>query len=260
MFRHILVPLDGSLQAERALPLAARLVRASDGMLILVRAIAALPKTGTCSSLFQTAVQEEREEAQRYLTRLASSRQVAGLPVIVSVHHGPVVDAIQAAIDTYQTDLIVSCNLVSSPGLPSFFSSLAGRISQRVSLPLLLLPSREVAHRSLAENRQPLTAQVAFAGSQPAPFLIAPAAALLAALTTRMPGHLHFIPGQVVQARLARTSAEKCAGNGEYETADVFVLETPLFREDESFSHLARTYPCLLVPPQARKSEERFSV
>ena len=57
MFRHILVPLDGSLQAERALPLAARLARASDGMLILVRAIAAFPETGTGAHLFRAAVQ-----------------------------------------------------------------------------------------------------------------------------------------------------------------------------------------------------------
>lgn len=176
MFRHILVPLDGSLQAERALPLAARLARASDGMLILVRATATLPERGTESHLFQTIVQEEREEAQRYLTHIASSPQVAGLPVVVSVHQRPVMAAIQAAIATYQTDLIVSCDLMSSPGSASFGATLTGQISQRFAVPLLLLPAREQqAHRFLAENRQPLTALVAFAGPQPEPFLIASA-------------------------------------------------------------------------------------
>lgn len=289
MFRHILIPLDGSLQAERALPLAARLARASDGMLILVRAIAALPETGTESHLFQTAVQEEREEAQRYLTHIASSHQVAGLPVVVSVHQRPVVAAIQAAIDTYRTDLIVSCGLMNSLGPSSFFATLAGQISQRFSVPLLLLPAQEQqAHRFLAENRQPLTALVAFAGSQPEPFLIAPAAALLAALTTQMPGHLHFTPICLVQARLARTSvqqppvglqrghhdvpscnavrvkeaplAEKHANDEGYETTDVLVLETPLLREDEPLSRIVHAYPCLLVPSQVRGNAEHAPV
>lgn len=37
MFRHILVPLDGSLRAELALPVAVRLARAAGGSLTLMR-------------------------------------------------------------------------------------------------------------------------------------------------------------------------------------------------------------------------------
>ena len=36
MFRHILVPLDGSLPAEHALPLAARLAKVSGGIITLL--------------------------------------------------------------------------------------------------------------------------------------------------------------------------------------------------------------------------------
>ncbi len=39
MFRRILVPLDGSARAERALPMAARLAQASGGSLFLVRVV-----------------------------------------------------------------------------------------------------------------------------------------------------------------------------------------------------------------------------
>ena len=37
MFERILVPLDGSARAERAIPVAARLTRASGGVVVLLR-------------------------------------------------------------------------------------------------------------------------------------------------------------------------------------------------------------------------------
>lgn len=39
MFQHLLVPLDGSTRAEQVLPVAARLARASQGTITLVRVI-----------------------------------------------------------------------------------------------------------------------------------------------------------------------------------------------------------------------------
>lgn len=39
MFKHVLVPLDGSLRAERALPLAARIVRVTGGSITLLRVV-----------------------------------------------------------------------------------------------------------------------------------------------------------------------------------------------------------------------------
>ncbi len=39
MFRHLLVPLDGTPTVERSIPVAARLARAAQGSLILLRVI-----------------------------------------------------------------------------------------------------------------------------------------------------------------------------------------------------------------------------
>jgi nucleotide-binding universal stress UspA family protein len=44
MFRRILVPLDGTEGAERAVPVAARIARASGGAIILVRAVSTTPE------------------------------------------------------------------------------------------------------------------------------------------------------------------------------------------------------------------------
>src|SRR5436305_12699455 len=43
MFKRILVPLDGSGRAEQALPIAARLARASGGSIFLVRVVSTEP-------------------------------------------------------------------------------------------------------------------------------------------------------------------------------------------------------------------------
>ncbi len=43
MFKRILVPLDGSGRAERALPIAAHLARASGGSILLVRVVSTEP-------------------------------------------------------------------------------------------------------------------------------------------------------------------------------------------------------------------------
>ncbi len=39
MFQHILVPLDGSLRAERAIPVAARIAHACGGSVMLLRVV-----------------------------------------------------------------------------------------------------------------------------------------------------------------------------------------------------------------------------
>jgi nucleotide-binding universal stress UspA family protein len=40
MFQRILVPLDGSARAERALPMAAKVARASGGSILLLQVVA----------------------------------------------------------------------------------------------------------------------------------------------------------------------------------------------------------------------------
>src|SRR5215471_3977865 len=47
MFKRILVPLDGSAGAERAIPVSARIARASVGTIVFVRVVPAINEVGT---------------------------------------------------------------------------------------------------------------------------------------------------------------------------------------------------------------------
>src|SRR5436305_5934095 len=85
MFKRILVPLDGSGRAERALPIAARLARATGGSIFLVRVLstepARLPSAPGKPNLVQTVGQADRALAESYLAGMAESELLTGIPV-----------------------------------------------------------------------------------------------------------------------------------------------------------------------------------
>ena len=286
MFQHILVPLDGSLRAESAIPVAARLARASEGMLIFLRPVSTAPEdeyaAGTGSPIFQAALQSEQEEAQHYLMGIASSRSLAGLPIIVSAPHGPVVANIQVTVQTYQADVLVCCAQPELGGFHRLLDPFVEQLSQHLAIPLLLLPAQEPLHNPLLEPGEPITCLVAFTGSQPEPALIPPAASLLAALAGQQPGHLHCAPLRSVLSRSAMThpdlpgaassqNQQRFAGRSavllkEAQTEarlaakqaprprEVIVLGMPLFdTERDALREVAR-YPRLLVPSPVREA------
>ena len=76
MYKRILVPLDGSARAERAIPVAARIARALGGSVILLRVATAPVDTGKYSST-SGYVEEEADTdltgATSYLENIAGS-------------------------------------------------------------------------------------------------------------------------------------------------------------------------------------------
>src|SRR5581483_11924023 len=199
MFERILVPLDGSLRAERALPLAARLARASQGMLILLRVVSAVteddPEPPSQSLVMRALAQTQMQEADRYLTALASSQALADVSLTVAALPGQVVSTIQTAIQIYQADLLVLCAQRDSSEQSECIGGLAGRLSEHLNIPLLLIPEHgPVPFSSRARQEHPLTVLVAFDGFPSARARVQAASSLLVALDDRGQGHLHFAP------------------------------------------------------------------
>ncbi len=88
MFQHILVPLDGSQRAERAIPVAARLARASGGSITLLRIIASPFEPGWQAIDSPASMQEPLDAVPRAFSRLlvpkrsiSSSCVVTGTPL-----------------------------------------------------------------------------------------------------------------------------------------------------------------------------------
>ncbi len=106
MFRTLVVPLDGSELAERALPYATALAATAGGKIVLVR-VALAPVPATLDGA--TWVQEQSAaiaEAEQYLA-LVASKVGARVPVEMSVPYGRAAECILDSIVEYAADAVV---------------------------------------------------------------------------------------------------------------------------------------------------------
>jgi nucleotide-binding universal stress UspA family protein len=106
MFRSLVVPLDGSALAERALPYAARLAEAGRGRLILVR-VALPPTWAPLDAVDWTQLQAEAiEEAEEYIERIAAPLR-SRMPITTRVASGRAAPVILEVVSDCAADGIV---------------------------------------------------------------------------------------------------------------------------------------------------------
>ena len=203
MLKRILVPLDGSLLAEGALAVAARIAHASDSTIVLLRVIG-VPTTYTpymygsdmaqSPQLAQDLIDMEQENAEKYLAEVARLDGLAGIQVETTIIPGSAGMSILDTAKEEKVDLIV----MSSHGETGFKRLALGSVAQYVSrhspVPVLVLQSDESAHTSaFPDPTHPLrsiTALVALDGSELAEASLEPASYVVAALATPAQGTL----------------------------------------------------------------------
>lgn len=197
MFKRILVPLDGSALAERAIPVAARLARAVGGTVILMQVVAVPVETGKVPIVIysQQAIDDSLGPALTYLERVAQSSVLYRNDIEIQVMAGATAPSIISAIDSLQVDLIV----MSSHGYTALkrwtLGSVAQKVARHSSVPVLVL--HEGKHTlSLARHHNaehPVTALVSLDGSSSSEVVLEPAAEILAALATSGKAFLHLL-------------------------------------------------------------------
>jgi nucleotide-binding universal stress UspA family protein len=134
----ILVPLDGSALADRALPYAIPLVRASHARLSLVRAALAHTLPGADPSEAQVTVVQR---AERELEATAESLRADGLTVETHVYYDEAARAIVDAAQRQAADLVVM-STHGRGGLGRWvYGSVADRVLRRMAVPVLLVPA-----------------------------------------------------------------------------------------------------------------------
>src|SRR6266516_1147147 len=198
VFQRILLPLDGSTRAERAISVAARLAHASGGSVIFVRVVnkssGFWPFLAEYTTLVQQALAADLAEAERYLAGVATSPELEGIPIESMVQCGPTVSTIIATADASGADLIVMCSHGYSGLTCRIMGSVAEKLAREVSVPVLVLrEDGPVPGKGDRDAARPLRILVPLDGSAHAKAVLEPAAALLAALAGSTPGVLHLL-------------------------------------------------------------------
>lgn len=211
MYKRIVVPLDGSKGAERALPLAARLARCTAGTLLLMRAI---PSPGAddphlAPSLVSPAARVA-ENAAAYLNDLAVHLSRHGIATEQVVQVGAAGEAIVAAARAHDADSI----LLRSTGRTSRTRWMLGSVARQVvrDAPVPVLVAREggrplpPANRYDEVPRGSLRMLVPLDGSPLAEAALIPALRLAEALAIPEQGNLHL--AQVLPAFSAAAESD----------------------------------------------------
>lgn len=194
MFRRILIPLDGSSQAEQVLPLATRLARTSGARLILLRVVRSRADFQTSSSTslpsaaIQTMIEVERTEALSYLQRIVDAPEFANIQVKIHASSGPAAATIISAASELYAHLIILCRHGHSDSTRWQIGSTAEKIFHHAAIPVLLLPTGPAQR---LWDRSPLRALAGLDGSANGEAALEGAASLLSYLSPHMRPELH---------------------------------------------------------------------
>jgi nucleotide-binding universal stress UspA family protein len=141
MYRKILVPLDGSPLAEKALDHAVKLAKVFDSEIILFQVVHFMPIYGSPELVAPLIVDEKQKEyAERYMARLCKEMEAKGLKVRSFVKTGQ-----QVAVEIIDfskesgVDLIIMCTRGRSGISRWVLGSTAHKVLIRAETPILLL-------------------------------------------------------------------------------------------------------------------------
>ncbi len=197
MLQNILVPLDGSYDAASVIPVAARLARATAGSVVLLQSVFYPLENGEIFTEPQVAVkgpsEEDRARVISYLTRLAASEALAGVPTAIDCMDRPPVEAILAGVRRHRAHIVV----MYSSGIRGVERWITGSIAREVvrhlPVPALVLRTEESLADLAPGGIRPIVVMVALDGSASAEAGLKPAALLCAALSAPAAGALHLV-------------------------------------------------------------------
>jgi nucleotide-binding universal stress UspA family protein len=144
MYKKILVPLDGSELAKRALDEAEKLANCFGAEIILFQVVPFMPIYGSPELVTPLIVDEkQKESAEKYLDTLAEELKKKGFKVTTAVRTGQqvAVEIIDFAKES-GVDLIVMCTHGRSGITRWMLGSVALKLLTRAGKPILLIRSK----------------------------------------------------------------------------------------------------------------------
>lgn len=198
MFQRVGVLLDGSARAEKALPVAARLARASGGAVVLLHVVNPrsdlAPYYPSDQEIVQEMVHDESVATLNYLesvTRLSLLSDVRTEKVVLC---GQPTNRIFSEVYASRIDLLVMCTHDFLDMKRWTLGGLAERIVNQAPVPVLVLRQEHLLHLASSKRvSSSLRALVPLDGSVYAESALVPAARFVATLSAPAPGALHLV-------------------------------------------------------------------
>jgi len=145
MFKHILVPLDGSKLAEASLPAAKSLAETFKAPVTLLHII----EQDAPEEIHRDRHLTEAGEANAYLAKISKRLFPANAKVNLHVHTAPVADVSRSIVDhssdEMQPDLIILCSHGNSGMHDLFFGNIAQEVAAASGTPVLLIKPNKSA-------------------------------------------------------------------------------------------------------------------
>ena len=183
MFGRILVPLDGSPGAERAIPAAARIARAFSSsmiLLVVIRPPISSGKYSVAEEYSKADIDEELAKATAYLHKIVQSVELDIITTEVPTLVGAVAPTILSATQSLHADLLVLCTHGHTGFKRWRLGSVAEKVIRHAPIPVLVLP--ELWSEPATAYQQAVHVLVALDGSSLSEAVLEPAASLTAGL------------------------------------------------------------------------------
>lgn len=258
MFRHLLVPLDGSKMAEAALPAAAFLAKKLAARVTLIHVV----ERNAPSQVHGQPHLKNAQEAAVYLDNLAQRVFGKGPAVDCHVHESEVnnvAESIVAHIDELKYDLVVMCSHGRGRSLHMFLGSIAQRVTGMGSIPVLITHPDDQGGAPPFSCRNilvPLDGDPHHAKALPVAREIALACDAALHLTIVVPHFTSLSGRSKASGRMFPTTATKLL-EMEYKDAEKFIKTETQTLQSQGFAasgHVLRGDPAELITHAANTS------
>ena len=186
MFKRILIPLDGSERAERAIPVAIRAAHSVGGSILLLRVVNTAaehyPSAPSKPALLQSNVMAETRLAESYLGALAKSDRFRGLSVQTRVLSGSGCSFDSFLASAEEADVIIMCSHGYSGITRWVLGSVAEKVAHHADMPVLILRENGPIPTEQETVKESLQVCVPLDGSAFAEAALVPAATLASVL------------------------------------------------------------------------------